>query len=114
MTESNRQVTAERVSELLEYRHTGELVWRETWNAQCRAGQVAGSLNCTGYRRIRIDGTRYRAHRLVWLLHTGKHPDDQLDHINGVRDDNRIENLRECTNAENARFRVERTRSPSK
>ena len=48
-----------------------------------------------------IDGKAYKGQRLAWLLHTGKWPKKQIDHINRVRDDNRFENLREATKSEN-------------
>lgn len=111
MTISNREVTADRLRSLLSYHEDGTLRWRESWNAQTRAGQIAGSLNTTGYRRIRIDGVRYPAHRLVWLYHHGNHPEDQLDHINRNRDDNRIINLRECNNSQNSRYWRETNRT---
>ena len=49
---------------------------------------------------------RFYAHRVAWLLHYGEWPDDEIDHINGVKDDNRISNLRNVdrkTNVENRR-----------
>ena len=67
------------------------------------AGKRAGSLNSTGYRSIRIEGIDYKEHRITWVLKTGSWPKDQIDHINGVRDDNRWENLREATESENKR-----------
>jgi len=66
-----------------------------------KVGDVAGSLGRDGYRTIFIQGSAYKAHRLAWLLHTGKWPRHQLDHINRIRDDNRIENLREATKSQN-------------
>lgn len=59
-------------------------------------GNVAGGLDEKGYIRIRIDGKKYRAHRLAWLYTFGVWPTLQIDHINRVRDDNRICNLREA------------------
>lgn len=62
-----------------------------------------GSVTSKGYIYIKIDRTGYMAHRLAWLWVFGEFPPDQIDHINGKKDDNRIENLREATNTENVR-----------
>lgn len=61
----------------------------------------AGSTDKGGYTRVKINGKTYLEHRLVWLLHKGVWPTGQLDHINGDRSDNRIENLREASNGQN-------------
>lgn len=69
-----------------------------------RGGCVTGSVDkSNGYRCVFANGRKYKAHRLAWLMVYGDWPSDFLDHINGDRDDNRITNLRECTNAENLR-----------
>jgi hypothetical protein len=60
-------------------------------------------MDAKGYVRIRLHGRDYLAHRLAWLYMTGEWPVAFLDHINGVRDDNRICNLREANNTENIR-----------
>ena len=59
-------------------------------------GKRAGSKYQGGYRCISIENKRYYEHRLVWLYHYGYLPDCQIDHINQIKDDNRIENLRLC------------------
>ena len=64
-------------------------------------GDIAGYIDV--YNTITINGKQYKAHRLVWLYVYGNFPINQIDHINGVHTDNRIANLRECTNAENNR-----------
>lgn len=67
-------------------------------------GLPRGSLNRHGYVTVRIGPKRVSAHRLAWMLHYGCWPAGQVDHINGVRTDNRIANLRivdAVTNAEN-------------
>jgi hypothetical protein len=64
-------------------------------------GDQAGYLHPTGYVKIVINRKLYRAHRLAWLYMYGVWPKDQLDHINRIRDDNRINNLREASNSEN-------------
>lgn len=72
---------------------TGALVWRSEASPS-RAGQAAGGIDSSGYIQISIKGTLYLAHRLIWMLHHGEAIPDVIDHINGVRRDNRIENLR--------------------
>ena len=87
--------------ELLTYDpETGEFRWRVARNRQI-PNSIAGNLRRDGYRRIRIDRKTYGAHRLAWLYTHGKWPTDQIDHINMIKNDNRLCNLREATNAQN-------------
>lgn len=78
----------------------GKLV-RKVSAGNCKAGSVVGKLRKDGYRRVWVDGAHALVHRLVWKMETGSEPPEYLDHINGDRDDNRIENLREATHSEN-------------
>lgn len=102
---------------------TGELRWltrspdffKKTseflrWNGRY-AGKVAFSINTTGYRDGMIFRKVYRAHQVAWALHYGEWPHGPIDHINGVRDDNRIENLRIVTPSENSRNRKQSKRN---
>ena len=77
--------------------------WR-AWNT-CRAGTVAGAPGSGGYRYVNLtfDGKprRMLAHRVVWALATGAWPEVEIDHRNGIRDDNRLSNLREATRSQN-------------
>lgn len=57
----------------------------------------AGVINGKGYWQVHVRYKSYLAHRLAWLLHYGEWPTKQIDHINGIRGDNRIVNLREAT-----------------
>lgn len=99
-------LTQARLQELLQYDpDTGEFTRRRRPSNHIEPGQRAGWDHKDGYRCIKVDGSCYLAHRLVWLYVHGHWPADQLDHINGRRSDNRISNLRECTNAENQQNR---------
>lgn len=66
-----------------------------------KKGEIANCKQNQGYIRISIDGERYLAHRLAFLFMTGKMPNYEIDHINGVREDNRWCNLRECKSYQN-------------
>lgn len=79
----------------------GRLLWRVRMSPRAAVGDEAGNINSNGYRRVRVHGVEYPAHRVCWLLHYGQWPRESIDHINGDRSDNRIVNLRECTQAEN-------------
>lgn len=93
-------LTQQRLKDLLHYcEETGCFTRRVTK----RSGSVAGGLDDKGYIRIRVDGKRYRSHRLAWMYTHGYWPASELDHINGDRSDNRIANLREASRSENMR-----------
>lgn len=93
-------LTAERLRELLHYDADTGVFTRLVSRKGFRAGGVAGSDN-NGYRIIVIDYKMYRSHRLAWLYMTGEWPRNDVDHINGTRNDNRFANLREATRSEN-------------
>jgi len=95
-------LTQERLHSLLDYDpETGAFTWKVRRSGTARAGSIAGTIFSGGYLGIRVDGRAYKAHRLAFLWMNGVFPSDQVDHRNGVRDDNRWSNLREVTQAEN-------------
>jgi hypothetical protein len=95
-------LTAERLRELLVYTpETGEFHWAVSKGAARRGGLAGGSVGGTGYLNIGIDGKLYRTHRLAWLYVYGEWPENEIDHINLVKTDNRIKNLRQASHTEN-------------
>jgi len=98
------ELTQERLKEVLSYSpDSGVFVWIKN-RFGVIVGRVAGNVSGNrGYRRIKIDGRLYLAHRLAWLYMHGEWPKDEIDHINISRDDNRICNLREATRLQNSR-----------
>jgi len=97
-------ITQEFLLEHFDYRN-GEFYWKKPLSARVKVGDRAGTNDKFGYRQIGIKGKIYREHRLVWLYHCGKWPEKFIDHINGIKWDNRIENLREAGYHENNRNR---------
>jgi hypothetical protein len=91
-------MTQDETLRLFEYRD-GRLRHRTASRGR-KIGDPIGSINGTGYRRVGIGGKYYTEHALVYLMHHGCIP-AEIDHINGIRDDNRIENLRAVTRSQN-------------
>lgn len=102
MSRQQQKFSAEYVRSILDYNpETGVLTWKENMSTTARTGQQAGMVGSRGYRRIGIRGALYAAHRLAWVHFHGVWPKEEIDHINCVKDDNRICNLREATCAQN-------------
>lgn len=78
---------------------TGELLWR-TKRGRAKAGDVAGNINSKGYRKIRVDGKLYLAHRLAYVMEHGTCP-EILDHENGDKLNNVGRNLRPANRSQN-------------
>lgn len=113
-TDKDSGLTAELVRELLHYDpETGRFAWRLGRFGTRGAGGRAGYADPRGYRKICVAGRMYWEHRLAWLYVNGTWPSDQIDHVNGVKGDNRIANLREATRSEN-QGNLRQARSDSK
>lgn len=111
------ELTLENVKKTLDYDpSTGKLFWRERdrsmfpckrsyllWNSRYSGKEAFITLDTHGYLQGCVFWKTLRAHRIVWLMCTGEWPIGQIDHINGVRTDNRFENLRLVSQRENAR-----------
>lgn len=98
-------LTQEELKRMLHYEsETGIFTWKINKRGPVKRGDVAGKTNGRGYRVIKIDGAYYYAHRLAWFYITGNWP-KETDHINRVKTDNRMVNLREVTHSLNNRNR---------
>lgn len=109
--------SAEMVRATLRYEpDTGKLFWKHrprdmfanlrafvVWNKRYADQEALAGIGARGYPKGDVFGRRYSAHRIIWLMQTGEWPNGQIDHINGVRSDNRWENLRVVSHAENGK-----------
>ena len=95
MMKDMSHVTQERLKELLDYdSSTGIFTWKDT-------GKIAGRGYKKQYIDISIDGETFKAHRLAWLYVYGGIVPQILDHRDGIKYNNAIDNLRACTKSEN-------------
>ena len=109
------EITPELLQQLLTYDpETGELFWKERpremfarartwsmWNTRFAGGRALITEDDRGYRRGAVFGIDFLAHRVAYAIYHNSWPSGQIDHINGVRHDNRIVNLRDVSPAEN-------------
>lgn len=99
-----KELTQARLKEVLQYNpETGDFIVIKKRSNRCKPiGSISGTVICT-YLYTGIDGKNYVHHRLAFLYMNGSFPKDQVDHINGIRTDNRFCNLREVSNFDNCR-----------
>lgn len=126
-------LTVEMVREFLDCDvSTGKMIWKvrdvkwfaatghggaqgacNRWNAK-KAGKVASHLmKSSGYHRVCIFDIQYLAHRVIWFWHYGEWPKNQIDHLDGNRANNAIDNLADKTAAENQRNKKNNSRNKS-
>lgn len=109
--------SAEYLNECFFYDHiSGILVWKtrplshfeDEWRMNQSNSRMSGkspTVKSDGYVVLKISGVTYKAHRLIWKMVYGEDA-EQIDHVNGVRSDNRLLNLRAVTKEENAKNRA--------
>lgn len=100
--------------ELFEYNpETGIFTNRVDRGRRAAVGSETGSMEGQGYMNLKVNGIKYKSHRVAWLMYTGYWPSGNMDHINHIRDDNRIVNLRVVTPAENMKNQSQRVDNTS-
>ena len=80
---------------------TGELFWNDKAPVKVR-NKPANAKDGQGYIHLKVGGKMILGHRIVWFKVYGEFPSLQIDHINGIKDDNRISNLRLASNSQNS------------
>jgi len=97
----NEIVSQEILKKWLYYNHTvGQFYWRHA-KGNTKPWQKAGAMDAYGYISIKFMNKFYKAHRLAWLYVHGEMPKGEIDHVNRIKNDNSIENLRVATRKEN-------------
>ena len=97
------ELTQDGIRKALHYfPETGEVRWRFGNGRTVQPWQLAGSINGHGYRGIKINGKTVAAHRLIWLYVHGHFPKSVVDHKNRIASDNRLSNLRDVSQTDNA------------
>ncbi len=96
------KLTLKNIKEIFDYdAETGVLRWKIKPGIRAKSGAATGSPGSHGYLQSVFCGKDYLTHRLIFAWFHERWPKDQIDHINGIRADNRIANLREVTHGEN-------------
>lgn len=102
-TETKEFITQKLLLELFEYSPvSGILTHKITTSNKTKKGSIAGYINDGGYLEISLFGNKYLVHRLIWKYVFNKFPDNFIDHINRIKVDNRLDNLREATILQNS------------
>tara|TARA_R110000868_G_scaffold212233_1_gene462209 strand:- start:7 stop:516 length:510 start_codon:yes stop_codon:yes gene_type:complete len=100
---TDKILTQEKLKTLLSYDpDTGILTWRKKFCRSIKVGSQVGTPTSEGYVAFQIGGKKFYAHRAIWFFVHGVWPPEEIDHINHVRNDNRLCNLRLANRLENS------------
>lgn len=95
-------LTQKRLMEVMSYDSlNGLFTWVKPSSNRVKVNDLAGCVCPDGYIKINVDGKPYKAHRLAWLYITGEMPTHEIDHVDGVRSNNQLVNLRQATSKQN-------------
>jgi len=94
-------LTQQRLKEVVTFDDTTGIFVRKLKAKRAVVGRTLGYKKSNGYIALSIDGQKYFAHRLAWLYVYGEFPKNDIDHIDGNRTNNKIENLRDVPRTEN-------------
>lgn len=89
---------------------TGILTWRKNF-FKTKVGKEIGAISNLGYRKVTHKGLTLLCHRVAWAIHYNEQPPEIIDHVNGIRTDNRICNLRAVTSGGNVKNQRTASRS---
>ncbi len=111
---SKADITQKELKRLLDYDpSTGILTWKISNSCRVGKGDIAGSRNDEQYIVVKVNCIAYRAHRIIWRWFYGVWPNGEIDHINHIRYDNRIVNLRDVIHRENGRNKTRHSNNTS-
>lgn len=98
-----KPIDIETITKFLNYNpETGLFTWRVKTSYKTSVGGTAGTITQYGYISLNLKSKQMLAHRAAWAVYYGKWPDAEVDHINRIKTDNRITNLRLATRTQNA------------
>lgn len=111
--ENEAKTSIDRLHELFIYDSETGVLLNKVSRGNAKRGRPSGTPSGVGYFQTKVDGTMFKVHRIIWAMCFGEWPDGDIDHINRIRSDNRIQNLRVVDAVGNSRNRGMHSRNSS-